>query len=557
MVFREQWIHRVLSFFSRWKKTSYTEIVPVETQQDTTQVISHDASLLERSRTQWQFGDWNSLTKLEIKTLQNHPDRAKLALLAASGHQQEGNIDQARAFIHLAQKWGCNKKLIRQMLIAGVHNSLGKAYAITGKQQRSFEHFEKSLSIGAPGSELKLLTRARMDKQLGEIYLKVSQIIESKSLVCESNLLPLTLDKTTSSVSSEIQKTKGSYLNTNGELLYRSKNYKLAAEYFHRALELDPENAWYCQNLAESLARMSFRQDDCWECEQLGEAIRKLNKWEVVVRHYRRALQLDAAAVEAHQKAQTFDVPPRNDDMIDNPVFIVGCGHSGTSLMLAILGNHPKFNPIQKESALFLCTDDTIASTMHKWDTECKNAGKNRWVEKTPPHIFQIPRFLAFRPNSRIIVMLRDGRDVVCSLKPRSFHSDFNVRINRWVYDNMAALPYWDHPHVKVVKYEELVTNTDEILHEICDFIDEDYSQDMLEYHKAKHYWYSKEITKPQMINNHSDHMNLRNWQINQPLFDGRFRWRTEMTEEEKKLFKQSQAQHYLERFGYDIHGDW
>jgi hypothetical protein len=71
--------------------------------------VPYDENLLEKSRTQWQFGDWESLSGLGRETLQHHPDRAKLALLAATGHLQTDNPTQAKLFIRLAQDWGVSK----------------------------------------------------------------------------------------------------------------------------------------------------------------------------------------------------------------------------------------------------------------------------------------------------------------------------------------------------------------------------------------------------------------------------------------------------------------
>lgn len=135
------------------------------------ELVAYDENLLERARTQWQFGDWESLVKIERETLQHHPDRAKLALLAAAGHLQQGNSNIARQFTRLAQDWGCSKKLISQILIAGVHNSLGRAAAINGQGQRALQHFENAIAIGAPASELRLLTQARLGEQLGQLSL--------------------------------------------------------------------------------------------------------------------------------------------------------------------------------------------------------------------------------------------------------------------------------------------------------------------------------------------------------------------------------------------------
>jgi hypothetical protein len=194
---------------------------------------------------------------------------------------------------------------------------------------------------------------------------------------------------------------------------------------------------------------------------------------------------------------------------------------------------------------------------MRTWDAECAFAGKARWAEKTPPHIFQIRRFLALRPKAQIILILRDGRDVVCSLKPRIGYAAFEDRLDRWIYDNLAGQAYWQHPQVKVVKYEDLVANTETTLRELCEFIGEEYTEQLLDYHKTERLWYSDKIEKPDAIETHNDHNTNRNWQINQPIFDGRGRWLVEMTEAEKEQFKNSPAQRLLEQLGYAADRNW
>lgn len=131
--------------------------------------VPYDENLLERSRSQWQFGDWESLAKLDRDTLQHHPHRAKLALLAAAGRLQTDKAADASQFVRLAQDWGVSKKLISQILIAGMHNSLGRVAAIAGLQPRAQKHFEASVAIGTPGSALRLVTKARVTEQMWQI----------------------------------------------------------------------------------------------------------------------------------------------------------------------------------------------------------------------------------------------------------------------------------------------------------------------------------------------------------------------------------------------------
>ena len=135
------------------------------------QLVPYDENLLERSRTQWQFGDWQSLAELQREILQHHPDRAKLALLAAGAHQQLGNMTAARQFTRLAQDWGCSKKLISQVLIAGVHNTLGRATAVAGRSQQALGHFQNAVKIAAPGADVRLLVQARVREELGQLGL--------------------------------------------------------------------------------------------------------------------------------------------------------------------------------------------------------------------------------------------------------------------------------------------------------------------------------------------------------------------------------------------------
>ncbi len=137
----------------------------------TSSIVPYDENLLERSLTQWQFGDWASLAALDRDTLQHHPDRAKLALLAAAGHAQQGQAEQARQFTRLAQDWGCSKKLITQVLISGVHNTLGRASASGGYQARALKHFGNSIAIGGPGGETTLLAQARSAHQIHQLGL--------------------------------------------------------------------------------------------------------------------------------------------------------------------------------------------------------------------------------------------------------------------------------------------------------------------------------------------------------------------------------------------------
>lgn len=69
-----------------------------------------------------------------------------------------------------------------------------------------------------------------------------------------------------------------------------------------------------------------------------------------------------------------------------NRIFVVGCGHSGTSLLLRTIGNLPGVRCFSIETGLFLHNrpEKEIVETLAVWDKETSEAEFPAWVEKTP-----------------------------------------------------------------------------------------------------------------------------------------------------------------------------
>lgn len=249
----------------------------------------------------------------------------------------------------------------------------------------------------------------------------------------------------------------------------------------------------------------------------------------------------------------------------NNPIFIVGCGHSGTSLLVRILAEHSQLHGITKETAVFQQSDLRYArwhfsgwlrllfkrkSLLESFDQACNAAGKTRWAEKTPSHIHHIKKIFSTYPLSQLLFIVRDGRDVCCSIAARN--GSFRKAISRWKRDNEAMLPYLNDNRVLLVKYEELISKQQTEIDRILDFLRLP-SEPLVEiYNQSRSI---RSSTREQFRSNlpqysYERHDRLRESQLAQKLYEGSSRWLSELGPHEKSLM-QRHANHLLKRFGY------
>jgi hypothetical protein len=240
-------------------------------------------------------------------------------------------------------------------------------------------------------------------------------------------------------------------------------------------------------------------------------------------------------------------------------IFVGGAGHSGTTLMLALVDTHKEVTSVPVETGVFVRIKDDAAlkQAVESWPKKYKLNESARYIaEKTPSHCCHLGRIFKLFPNSRIIMMVRDGRDAAVSELKRL--GNFEAAVHSWRIHNNSALRFYSDPRVHVVKYEELVGDLEKTLRGVCKFLDLEFEPAMLNHHQVERRWWDKDIRQPDpnapLVGD--NHKINRNWQINQPIFNASGRWRDAMTDEQKTSFK-AMAGPLLVELGYAKDNAW
>jgi len=223
---------------------------------------------------------------------------------------------------------------------------------------------------------------------------------------------------------------------------------------------------------------------------------------------------------------------------VDAPIFIVGANRSGTTLLRLILNAHPRIAipdeliyfkshlagvPIEQWRRPGLSPPEYEAFVDRFLDATCplldelapsrlrdaildgpptfrrpyqcaleawaRHHDKTRWGEKTPGNLFYADILLDMFPDARFLYMVRDPRAGVASMQRVSFFPDdviFNA-LSRRKHDVQGqallnrSVP---DPQRMTVRYEDLVRTPESQTRAICQFLDEDFSPQMLCFHQ-------------------------------------------------------------------------
>ena len=119
--------------------------------------------------------------------------------------------------------------------------------------------------------------------------------------------------------------------------------------------------------------------------------------------------------------------------------------------------------------------------------------------EQTPKNMYYLEEILSHFPNAMVINLVRDQRDVLLSQKNkwkrkflgasaiplseaiRSFVNYHPLLMSKvWASSLQHTKKYKNHNRVKIVKFEELVSNSEETIKKVCSFLDIDFQEEML-----------------------------------------------------------------------------
>jgi hypothetical protein len=222
------------------------------------------------------------------------------------------------------------------------------------------------------------------------------------------------------------------------------------------------------------------------------------------------------------------------------PIFLVGTGRSGTTLLQLLLNAHPRiavwgeihyFDQIlqikkwvptisrledlkrffafvkRTEHYQHLPYAENVFKSVNKrliaennrtyekfyriaLEEYAKSQGKLRFGDKTPYNILYLEEISQLFPKCKIIHIKRDPRDVVASyIKLPAASKDVIIHSLAWKcfitsWKNYLAIKPVTNNYLELA-YEDLVGNPKQELKRICEFIGESYNREMLHFHKT------------------------------------------------------------------------
>jgi hypothetical protein len=138
--------------------------------------------------------------------------------------------------------------------------------------------------------------------------------------------------------------------------------------------------------------------------------------------------------------------------------------------------------------------------------------GYNRCCVKFPVYVNHVPELLKWYPKCKIIHITRDPRAIAMSRTNDpggtailiNKHPKYKLLIKKimvygvifqYIWTSILHQKYRDINNYKLFKYEDLLSNPEKTLKNLCEFINIDFLPDMIHPHKGRHEHQSSSIT--------------------------------------------------------------
>ena len=101
---------------------------------------------LSRAKLQWYLGDWEALASLPVEDPVS-PQYGLLCLMKAAALQQTGDLEGTLEFATLAKQNNVDNQLLKQILVGGLYQTLGRIHAIRGEYEKAHVKIRKGISL--------------------------------------------------------------------------------------------------------------------------------------------------------------------------------------------------------------------------------------------------------------------------------------------------------------------------------------------------------------------------------------------------------------------------
>lgn len=264
--------------------------------------------------------------------------------------------------------------------------------------------------------------------------------------------------------------------------------------------------------------------------------------------------------------------------MSQRPIFIGGMFKSGTSLLRAMIGQHPNiasgletywfaidwdrryeeavqerlqrlanfYEFDQDQFVVLVAESPNVYVFLSRFlDTYAARLGKNRWAEKTPGNIQHMDRIVDGWPDAKIVHIIRDPKDIYASLREAKKWDSIGEFTERWC-NIVGSVEHFRNTldlnadRYFELRYESLVADPVETTRALLDFLDEEWSEDVASFAGK-----SDDHDKVLKFTG-KDSTTLR--RLSQPLTVGRIGiWRDVLADDEIKSLRAAVAEHGLE----------